>query len=90
MIHTIVVYFALAWTMLLFSVCAILVVRARSWAVRLLALDTATLIQVATLMLLSHLTNSVYYLDAALVLALLVFAGTLAAAHYYGAGKLFA
>jgi multicomponent Na+:H+ antiporter subunit F len=89
MIHTIILYIALAWTTLLLVVSAVLVIRAGSLMVRVLALDTFTLIQVALLVLFAHLTSSVYYLDAALLLALLAFVGTLAAARYYSEGRMF-
>jgi multicomponent Na+:H+ antiporter subunit F len=56
---------------------------------RVLALDTFTLIQVALLALFGYLQDVVHYLDAALVLALLAFVGTLAAARYEAEGRLF-
>jgi multicomponent Na+:H+ antiporter subunit F len=90
MFHTIVLYVALAWTTLLLGASAVLVIRARSLMVRVLALDTFTLVQVALLVLFAHLTDSVYYLDAALLLALLAFVGTLAAARYHSEGRMFA
>lgn len=89
MIHTIILYVALGWITLLMGVSAVLVIQARSLMVRVLALDTFTLIQVALLVLFAHLTSSVYYLDAALLLALLAFVGTLAAARYYSEGRMF-
>jgi len=48
------------------------------------ALDTLTLVLVALLVLYAASGRSPYLLDAALVLALLSFVGTLAAARYFG------
>jgi multicomponent Na+:H+ antiporter subunit F len=56
---------------------------------RILALDTLTLILVAFLALSADAADESYALDAALILALLSFVGTLAAARYYSRGSLF-
>lgn len=56
---------------------------------RILALDTLTLVLVALLVLYGDAQREVYYLDVALILALLAFVGTLAAARYYGERKIF-
>jgi multicomponent Na+:H+ antiporter subunit F len=55
---------------------------------RILALDTLTLIVTALLVLYGTAERTSYYLDVALVLALLAFVGTLAA-RYYGERKIF-
>ena len=56
---------------------------------RILALDTLTLILTALLVLYGTAERTSYYLDVALVLALLAFVGTLAAARYYGERRIF-
>ena len=67
-----------------------LLLRTHSVGTRLLVLDTLTLLLVGLLALYSLYARSYYYLDAALVLALLSFVATLAAARYYGEGSPFA
>jgi multisubunit Na+/H+ antiporter MnhF subunit len=67
----------------------VLVFRARSPASRILALDTLVLMLVGLLALWSDAEGVSYFLDAALVLAVLGFAATLAAARYYGDGDPF-
>lgn len=86
---TIISSIAIAAIIVLMGICAILVVRADSRMTRVLALDTFTLVQVGLLALFGYLQDAIHYLDAALVLALLAFVGTLAAARYEGEGKLF-
>lgn len=63
--------------------------RARSITARILAIDTTALLVIALLVLFSYWQGVPYYLDAALVLALLGFVGTLAAARFHGEGRLF-
>ncbi len=87
--YPIVFYLAAAWTVTLLGVTALLVVIARSTLVRVLALDTLTLILVALLVLFAHALRSPHFLDAALALALLSFIGTLAIAQYYSDRKPF-
>ncbi len=87
--HPIVFYLATIWIIILLGVTAIWIIRARSPSDRILALDTLTLILIALLTLFAHAHRSPFYLDAAIALALLAFIGTLAAARYYGEGKLF-
>ena len=87
--HDVVFYTAAVWMTALLFVCIAIVVRARSPMDRILALDTLTLVLVA-LLILYTVTNGVsYYLDAALMLALLSFMATLAAARYRSEGRLF-
>lgn len=81
--HPIVFYTAVAWLVALLAVNAVLVLRTRSTPGRILAADTLTLLLIALLVLVAHATDSAYYLDAALVLALLSFIGVLAAARYH-------
>jgi multicomponent Na+:H+ antiporter subunit F len=87
--HTIVFYLATAWLLGLVAITAVLIVGARSRTVRLLALDTLTMIVVALLVLYTYAERTAYYLDAALVLALLAFVGTVAAARYASEGEVF-
>src|ERR687894_980116 len=70
-LHEIVFYLAFVWMTILLVVSAAAVVRLRSTARRILALDMLTLILVALLVLYSESERSQYYMDAALVLSLL-------------------
>ncbi len=56
---------------------------------RVLALDTLVLVLVGLLALWSASEGVSYFLDAALALAVLGFLGTLAAARFYGEGRVF-
>jgi multicomponent Na+:H+ antiporter subunit F len=58
--------------------------RARTTAERLVALDTAVLVLIGLLGLFAAESRRSYALDAAMVLALLSFVATLAAARYLG------
>ena len=87
--HDLVFYAAVVWMTALLFICIAVVVRAGSPMVRILALDTLTLVLVALLILYAATNRVSYYLDAALILALLSFMSTLAAARYRSEGKLF-
>ncbi len=87
--HEIVFYAAAAWMTVLLAVAVVAVIRVPETAGRILALDVLTLILVALLVLYGDANRSAYYLDAALILALLAFVGTLAAARYYGERRIF-
>lgn len=87
--HQIVLQLALGWMCVLLGACAVLVVRGRGAPERILALDTLTLVLVGVLVVFSALRRVPYYLDAALILALLSFIGTVAAARFHGRGRLF-
>lgn len=87
--HEVVFFAAFAWMTVLLVVGAGAVIRLRSNAGRILALDTLTLILVALLVLYAAANRSPYYLDAALILALLAFIGTLALSRYHGEGRIF-
>lgn len=65
------------------------VIRTPSTASRIVALDMVVLVIIALLALFSSYRGVSYYLDAALILALLSFVATLAASRYYGEGRLF-
>jgi len=73
----------------LLGIAVILVIRARSALRRILALDVLTLILIALLILYADASQTAYYLDAALALALLSFIATLAAVRYHSDGRLF-
>lgn len=87
--HEVVFYAAAAWLTVLLAIGVVAVIRVSSTAGRILALDTLTLILAALLVLYGNAQRSSYYIDAALILALLAFVGTLAAARYYGERKIF-
>ncbi len=87
--HEIVFYLAAAWMTVLLAVSVAAVIKIQSTAGRILALDMLTLILVALLVLYADANRSPYYLDAALILALLAFIGTVAAARYHGQRKIF-
>ena len=87
--HDVVFYIALLWLVVLFSICVIMIARAKSGLVRVLSLDTLTLVLVALLVVYSVTTETSYYLDAALVLALISFISVIAAARYHSERRLF-
>jgi multisubunit Na+/H+ antiporter MnhF subunit len=88
-LHEIVFYLAFAWMTVLLVVSVAAVIRLRSTAGRILALDTVTLVLVALLVLYADANRSPYYMDAALVLSLLAFIATLVLARYHGERKVF-
>lgn len=87
--HELVFYGAMIWMTGLLCICIGMVIRSRSPLVRILALDTLTLVLVALLILYSTTTESSFYLDAALMLALLSFVSTVVAARYHSEGRIF-
>jgi multicomponent Na+:H+ antiporter subunit F len=87
--HDVVFYIALLWLVVLFCICVVMIARAKSGLVRVLSLDTLTLVLVALLVVYSVTTESSYYLDAALVLALISFISVIAAARYHSERRLF-
>ena len=87
--HELVFYLATAWMTVLLSVSVVAVIGLSSTAGRILALDMLTLILVVLLVLYGDAQRTTHYLDAALILALLAFVGTLAAARYFGERKIF-
>jgi multicomponent Na+:H+ antiporter subunit F len=88
-LHEIVFYAAFVWMTVLLVVSAAAVIRLRSTAGRILALDTLTIILVALLVLYADAQRSSYYMDAALVLSLLAFLATLALCRYHGERRIF-
>ena len=87
--HQLVFYLAALWLSGLVIACAVLVLRARTTASRILALDTLVLLLVELLVLWSDSEGVPYFLDAALVLSMLGFVATLAAARFHGEGRIF-
>lgn len=85
--HDLIFFLAIAWVTVLLVACAAAVVRLRTTAARILALDALTLILVALLVVYATGQRSSYYMDAALILALLAFLSTLVAARYHGERK---
>ncbi|MGC4105475.1 MAG: monovalent cation/H+ antiporter complex subunit F [Thermomicrobiales bacterium] len=87
--HEIVYYAAMIWMVGLLCLCIVQVVRAKSTLVRILALDTLTLVLIALMVLYSTTTGKGYYIDAAIMLALLSFVSTVAAARYHSERRIF-
>ncbi len=87
--HEIVFYIAVAWMTVLLAVIVVAVIGLSETAGRILALDMLTLILAVLLVLYGAAERTPYYLDIALILALLAFIGSLAAARYYGERKIF-
>lgn len=87
--HEVVFYLASAWMTVLLVTSAAAVIRLRSTAGRILALDMLTLVLVGLLVLYADTNNSPYYMDAALVLSLLAFLASLVLARYYGEREVF-
>ncbi len=79
----------LLWLVVLLGACAVRVAHARSSVSRILALDTLVLVLIGLLVLFSASRDVSYFLDAALILAVLAFVATVAAARYYGQDRLF-
>lgn len=87
--HEITYYLATIWLTFLLCVCVAMVIRTKSGMVRILAFDVLTLVLVALLIIYSITTETSYYLDAALVLALLSFVSTVVASRYYSERRVF-
>ncbi len=87
--HDAVFYLGAVWLTVLLVACAALVLKGPSTATRILALDTLVLMLTGLLILYAGWQRVSYYLDAALIVALLGFVSTLAAARFYGRGRLF-
>jgi multicomponent Na+:H+ antiporter subunit F len=88
-LHEITFYLAAAWMTVLLVVSVLAVIRLRATAGRILALDTLTLVLVALLVLFTDAFRTPHYLDAALILSVLAFVATVAAARYHGERKIF-
>ena len=87
--HELVFRAAAFWMAVLLCISLLTLVRARSALTRVLALDLVTLLLIALLILYSDSRQVGYYLDAALVLSVLSFLATIAAARYHSEGEIF-
>lgn len=87
--HEIVFFAAVIWLTALLGVGAAGVARARTTPSRILALDMLVLILIALLVVYADQQRSAVHLDAALLLTLLSFVATLAAARYHAEGRIF-
>lgn len=87
--HEGVFYVAMIWMILLFVVCVVMVVRARTGLVRVLSLDTLTLVMIGLLVVYSVTTDSSFYLDSAIVLALISFISIIATTRYHSERRVF-
>jgi multisubunit Na+/H+ antiporter MnhF subunit len=87
--HEPVFYAAAVWMTVLLGMVVVLLLRAGSALVRILALDTLTLILIALLIVYADVQQEPYYVDAALILALLSFVSTLAATRFHSEGETF-
>lgn len=87
-VHIGVVTIAAIWMTVLLATIVLFATKARSNAVRILAVDSMTLVLVAVLVLFSAANQQPYYMDAALALALVSFVGTVAAARRMALGRI--
>lgn len=87
--HETMFFVAAGWMTVLLIVALVGVIRAPTVMVRILALDTMTLLLTGLLILFATANRSPYYLDAALILALLSFVSTMATARYHSEQKVF-
>jgi multicomponent Na+:H+ antiporter subunit F len=85
----VVFFVAVGWMTLLFSAGVVLVIRRESAVDKIQALDVLSLILVALLVLFADSQESSYYLDVALIVSLLSFVAIIAAARYFGRGRIF-
>lgn len=82
MTHDPLFYAAVLWMTILLGAAVVLVLRARSTFTRIVALDMVILILAGLLAVLASDQGVAYYLDAALVLALISVISTVVAARY--------
>lgn len=87
--HDVVYYAAMIWMTGLLCVCFGLVIRTHSSIVRIVGFDAMSLVLISVLIVYSITTESSYYLDAALLLALVSFVSTIAAARYHSERRVF-
>lgn len=87
--HETMFFIAAGWMTILLITALVTVIRAATVMVRILALDALTLILIGLLVLFASANRSSYYLDAALILALLSFISTMAATRYHSEQKVF-
>ena len=89
MIHEAVFSVAIVWMTVLMGTGVWLAIRAKDAPSRILAIDMVALILVALLVLFGDREGNALYLDAALLLSIISFIATLAAARYHAEGKVF-
>jgi multisubunit Na+/H+ antiporter MnhF subunit len=87
--HPLMMVIATVWLAGLLATVLVLAIVTRSMLTRILVLDVLTLLLIAALALVAAQPGFGTALDAALVLALLSFVGTLAAVRFYRRGGLF-
>lgn len=87
--HETVFYVAVLWMAVLGIGAGAKVLLAPTAGGRILALDTLIVVLIGLLVLWSNAEGVAYFMDAALMLAVLAFIGTLAAARFNSDGKLF-
>ena len=87
--HSIVFDIATLWIAVLIGLGVVLTLRSGSLLLRVLALELVTTLLIALLAVFAGGRDSANYLDAALMLALLAYVGTLAAARYHAEGRIF-
>lgn len=87
--HSFMFYVATLWVAVLIGVGVVMALRAPKVLLRVLALNVVTTMLIGLLALFASGHASAHYLDAALVLALLAFVGTLAAARFDAEGRIF-
>lgn len=87
--HDIVLSIAIVWMVILLAISLVLVIVGPSRLAQILAFDMATMMILGGLLLLALARRSSFDLDAALMLALFSFGGTLAATRYYRKGTIF-
>lgn len=87
--HSFMFYVATLWVAVLIGVGVVMALRAPGVLLRVLALNVVTTMLIGLLALFASGHASPHYLDAALVLALLAFVGTLAAARFDAEGRIF-
>lgn len=85
--HEIVFDVAVIWLAGLLAASVGLAARRATAAERILALDTLVLVLIGLLAMFAVDRGESYYLDAGLMLALVAFVATLAAARYYDEGR---
>ena len=87
-LHEFVFSAASIWMIVLLAMTVLAMIRLRSTAAHIMALYTLTLVLVALLVLYAGTPRSPFFLDLALVLVLLGFVVTVAAARYYEARRI--
>lgn len=87
--HDLVFFAAVIWLTVLLGASVAGVARAKSTPSRILALDMLVLILIALLVVYADAERSAVHLDAALLLTVLSFVATLAAARYHADGRVF-